>query len=92
MQDTIVKFDWDSTTEKKYKQMIEKIPLFHREIARQVVDKKAVVNAQARGSKIVQEEDVIRAFLTEVPKAFYSLLIRLLDEAGWEHDKYEAMK
>lgn len=69
--------------------MISKIPLFHREIAKQVVDKQAVINAQKRRANIVEEEDIVKAFFSEVPKAFYSLMIRLFDEVGFDYKKWE---
>ena len=81
--------EWDPTALDKYTEMIRKIPLFHREIARQVVDKKAVLNARERGSDLVMEEDIVRAFFTEVPFTFYSLMVRLLDEVGFDYRKYE---
>ena len=80
---------WEEKAFKKYQLMITKIPLFHRAIAKQVVDKKAVMDAQQRGSDIVEESDIVKAFLTEVPMAFYSLMIRLLDEVGFDYKKYE---
>ena len=80
--------NWDSTTQKKYDAMIAKIPLFHREITKKVVPLKAEENAKARGSSVIEEGDVIQAFLTEVPKAFYSLMIRLMDDVGFAHKKY----
>jgi hypothetical protein len=40
----------------------------------------------------VQEEDIIRAFLGEVPKAFYSLMIRIMDEVGFDYKKYGGHK
>ena len=83
------KFEWESQTEEKYKTMLAKIPLFHREITREVVDKMAVINAQERGAAAVEEADVIRAFLSEVPKAFYSLMARLMDDVGFDYRKYE---
>ncbi len=45
--------------------------------------------AQSRNASVVEEGDIIRAFLNEVPKAFYSLMIRLMDDVGFEHEKYE---
>ena len=77
MTDTQTQIEWEAQAREKYDEMISKIPLFHREIARIVVDKKAVINAKQRGSDVVEEEDIVNAFLTEVPKAFYSLMIRL---------------
>jgi len=83
------KLEWEPQAFSKYQEMIKKIPLFHREIAKQVVDKKAVINAQERGSNVVEDSDVVQAFLSEVPMAFYSLMIRLLDEVGFDYKKYE---
>lgn len=85
---TFAKMPWDFKTQEKFIVMIAKIPLFHREIAREVVEKKAQLNAQARGSSCVEEIDVVDAFFTEVPKAFYSLMIRILDEAGLSYEKH----
>ena len=89
MSYTQTQLEWDPVIRAKYDEMITKIPLFHREIAKKVVDKKAVLNAQARGNGKIIEEDVVRAFLTEVPVAFYSLMIRLFDEVGFDYKKYE---
>lgn len=81
---------WEPEARKKYEAMIRRIPLFHREIARQVVEKQAVLNADARQSSVVDEGDILRAFLSEVPKAFYSLMIRLFEEVGFDYRPYES--
>ena len=44
--------------------------------------------ALARGSSTVEEMDIVQAFLTEVPKAFYSLMVRIMDEVGFDYKKY----
>jgi len=80
---------WEALARLKYETMITKIPLFHREIAKKVVDKKAVINAQERGSHLIEESDIVRAFFSEVPMSFYSLMIRLLAEVGFDYKKYE---
>ncbi len=80
---------WEKSAQDKYTTLITKIPLFHREIAKQVVDKKAVINAQERGAAQVEECDIVRAFLSEVPMTFYSLMVRLMDEVGLDCKKYE---
>ena len=81
---------WESKALEKFNTMIRKIPLFHRDIAKQVVTKKAEQNAQGRGSETVQEADIIRAFFSEVPKAFYSLMVRLFEEVGFNYRDYES--
>jgi hypothetical protein len=79
---------WEDEAYRKYELMISKIPLFHREIAKQVVNKKAIINAVERGSSKVEEGDIIRAFLSEVPHTFYSLMVRLFEEVGFDFKKY----
>ena len=64
------------------------IPVFHRRLAKEVVNKKAEQMALARGSSMVEEADIVNSFLTEVPKAFYSLMIRIMDEVGFDYKKY----
>ncbi len=73
---------WEPTALAKYNRMLNLIPIFHRGIAQEVVNKKAEQNAQERGSLQVEEKDIVAAFTTEVPKAFYSLMIRIMDEVG----------
>ncbi|MBP9853679.1 MAG: hypothetical protein KBD53_02290 [Candidatus Omnitrophica bacterium] len=84
-----VQIPWETKASEKYMLMISKIPLFHRDIAKQVVDKQAVINAQQRGSTQVEEGDIILAFFSEVPMTFYSLMIRLFQNVGFDYKKYE---
>jgi len=79
---------WDSIALGKYNKMLNLIPIFHRRLAKEVVNKKAEQMAQARGSLQVEEVDIVHAFLSEVPKAFYSLMIRIMDEVGFDYKKH----
>ena len=90
MNSTQTKLEWESKALEKYKEMIAKIPPFPREIARIVVDRKAQINAAGRGASLVEEPDIVKAFLSEVPMAFYSLMVRLLNEVGFDYKKYES--
>ena len=88
MVDITRQMEWDKESLRKFESMITKIPLFHRDIAHGVVLQKAEMNAKDKSSSLVQEEDIVSAFLTEVPKAFYSLMIRLMDEVGFDYQKF----
>ena len=79
---------WEKTAHDKYNKMLRLIPVFHRGIAKEVVNKKAEQNAQERKSAQVEEQDIVQAFSSEVPKAFYSLMIRIMDEVGLDYKKY----
>ena len=78
---------WDELALSKYNKMLNLIPVFHRRLAKEVVNKRAEQIAQARGSVSVEEVDIVHAFLDEVPKAFYSLMIRVMDEVGFDYKK-----
>ena len=79
---------WNEEALSKYNKLLNMIPTFHRRLAQEVVNKKAESSAVARGSAMVEESDIVQAFLTEVPKAFYSLMIRIMGEVGFVYKKY----
>ena len=76
---------WEPQALAKYNKMISLIPIFHRRIAQEVVNKKAEEIAQQRQCAQVEEKDIVEAFMTEVPKAFYSLMIRIMNEVGFDY-------
>ncbi|MDP3732121.1 MAG: hypothetical protein Q8R31_03700 [Candidatus Omnitrophota bacterium] len=80
--------DWELKTKEKFGTMIAKIPVFHRRITEEVVTKKSEEIAQSRSSGQVQEEDVIGAFFSDVPSPFYSMMVRLLEQTGFDYRKY----
>ncbi len=88
MSDFQRQLEWEKISLERFEIMIKKLPLFHRGIANEIVLKKAEINAKDRESKIVEEKDIVSAFFTEVPKAFYSLMIRLLDETGFNYQEF----
>ncbi len=86
----VTSMKWEPGAMAKYHKMISLIPVFHRRLAKEVVNKKAEENAQSRGALQVEEEDIVAAFTSEVPKAFYSLMIRIMDEVGFNYEKYRS--
>ncbi len=80
--------NWEPKTEEKFKIVIQKLPIFHRRIAERAVNEKAQINAQSRKAPWVEEEDVIAAFFLDVPSPFYSMMIRLLEQTGFDYKKY----
>lgn len=79
---------WESKTEEKFKLVIAKLPIFHRHIAESAVSQKAIENAKSRNAPQVEEEDVVSAFFSDVPAPFYSMMIRLLEQTGFDYKKY----
>ena len=80
--------DWDTKTQEKFKLMISRIPVFHRHITEGVVTRRAEEIARVRNAKQIQEQDVITAFFSDVPSPFYSMMVRLLEQTGFDYRKY----
>jgi len=77
--------EWESVTQEKFNAVISKLPIFHRHIAESAVIKKAEENARERNAAQVEEPDVIAAFFSDVPSPFYSMMVRLLEQAGFDY-------
>lgn len=82
------KMTWEKATEEKFKRMLAKMPIFHRHMTEVGATEKAEKNAKERGSRVVEEVDLMLAMFSEVPLQFYSLMIRLLDDVGFDYKKY----
>ena len=80
--------EWDLKTKEKLNLFISRIPVFHRHIAEQAVTKRAEELAGLRGAERIEEEDVVSAFFSDVPSPFYSMMVRLLEQAGFDYKKY----
>lgn len=79
---------WEAVIESKFKILISKIPIFHRQITESVVRHRAEEIASQRNALCVQEQDVVAAFFSDVPSPFYSMMIRLLGQNGFDYKKY----
>lgn len=80
--------EWDLKTKEKLGLFISRIPVFHRHIAEQAVIKRAEELARIRGASLIEEVDVVSAFFSDVPSPFYSMMVRLLEQAGFDYKKY----
>lgn len=80
--------DWQQDTQEKFQTMISRIPVFHRRITEVAVTKRAEEIAQVRNAGYVEEQDVIGAFFSDVPSPFYGMMIRLLEQAGFDYRKH----
>ncbi len=89
MSDGGAKMTWEKTTEERFKKMLGKMPIFHRHMTEIGATQKAEENARARGARTVEEADLMQAMFSEVPLQFYSLMIRLLDDVGFDYKKHD---
>ncbi len=75
--------DWNPEVKTKFDNMISMIPFFQRKMAERLAGKKAQENAAARGSVVVEEPDVVSAFMTETPKPFLAMMKETATKAGF---------
>ncbi len=79
---------WDRDAETKFKQMIEKIPIFLRGMAQERVSKKAESLAEKDGRTEVAEKDMVDAFFAETPFGFHGPMKNDMGEFGIDYVKY----
>ena len=79
---------WDKTTEEKFLQMIGKIPIFLRGIAKEKVSKKAESIVGKENRTEVCEKDMVDAFFAETPAGFVPAMKSGMQELGIDYTKY----
>ena len=79
---------WDQPTEEKFKQLIEKIPVFMRGIATEKVEKKAQNLAAIAQRNQINEKDMVDAFFSETPFGFHGPMKSDMDAVGIDYTKY----
>ena len=82
------KLSWEKNIEDKFKQVIGKISLFHRNIAEETIKETAEKYAKERGSAQIEEVDVVKAMFMGVPAAFAAPMKKILDSVGIDYAKY----
>lgn len=81
--------EWDGEVYRKFELMISKMPLFQRKVAEKMAGRQAEINAKKRGSQLIGEEDIVRAFFSEVPKPFLEMMVVLLKDVGFNYKPYQ---
>lgn len=79
---------WNQETKRKFDLMISKMPIFHRKVAESLVSGKAIALAKQRNSQTVEEVDVVKAFFSDVPKPFEAMMIKIMEEAGFNYKQF----
>ena len=80
--------DWDEETQAKFRQVLDKMPVFVRSMAEKAVGTKAEANAASAGNAHVTEKDLIDAFFSETPFGFHGPMMTDLEAVGLDYKKY----
>ena len=76
--------DWEPVARTKFEKMISMIPFFQRKMAEKLAGKKAGENASARGAALVEEQDIVAAFISETPAPFQKGMRETARNAGFD--------
>jgi len=80
--------NWQKDTEGKFNQMLAKIPIFLRDMAKNKVSKKAEALAAKEGRAEVTEKDVVDAFFLETPFGFHGPMKADMEAMGINYQRY----
>jgi len=80
--------NWEEGVLENFKKVIERMPVFVRDMARGQITKKANVTATEQKRDSINEKDLIDAFFSETPSAFHGMMMDDLDAIGLDYKKY----
>ncbi len=79
---------WDKEINSKFKQLIEKMPIFMRPIAEKAILDKVEKILIKESRKIATEKDMVDAFFAETPFGFQGMMKNDLLSVGIDYTKY----
>ena len=79
---------WDAETRKKFDQMIEKVPIFMRPIAKKQVSKKAENIVRDDKRSVINEKDMVDAFFAATPFGFHGPMMTDMTDLNIDYKKY----
>jgi hypothetical protein len=82
------KMNWEKDTEQKFHLMIEKVPVFLRDIAREKVSQKAALYAQGERRPEINEKDLVNAFFDVTPFGFHGPMKTDMETIGIDYTQY----
>ena len=80
--------DWDKATEEKFDQMIGKVPVFLRNIAREKVSQKSAMLAEDDNRSEMNEKDLVDAFFEATPFGFHGPMKADMETIGIDYTQY----
>jgi len=79
---------WDERLIHQFEEMLALTPSLFRETVRETISDVAQENARARGASLVEEWDLVHAYLQETPEVFKPQVIENAMTAGMDMERY----
>jgi len=80
--------NWDESTQQQFEQLIAKIPVFLRSMAKEKVSKRAETIVRDDNRTVIGEKDMVDAFFIETPFGFHGPLKTDMEEIQIDYTKY----
>ena len=80
--------NWDENTQQQFEQLITKIPVFLRSMAKEKVSKRAETIVRDDNRTVIGEKDMVDAFFIETPFGFHGPLKTDMEEIQINYTKY----
>lgn len=80
--------NWETQTEEKFTQLLEKIPVFLRDIAKEKVSKTAESLAEKENRSEMIEKDLVDALFVETPFGFHGPMKTDMEAIGIDYTQY----
>lgn len=80
--------NWESEAETKFNQMIERVPIFMRPMAKDKVSQRAERIARESQREQITEKDMVDAFFAETPFGFHGPMKMDMEAIGLDYKKY----
>ena len=84
--------DWEEKAYENFKKLIAQAPVFARKTAERLVSQTAGENAKARGAAKIEEEDMVKAFLSETPGPFKRRMFNDMESFGIDYKRYQGQQ
>ena len=79
---------WQKETEEKFHQLIEKVPVFMRDLAKAKVSQKAEMIVTKKNRTEITEKDMVDAFFEATPFGFHGPMKTDMEALGIDYTKY----
>ncbi|MDP2654125.1 MAG: DUF2621 family protein [Candidatus Omnitrophota bacterium] len=79
---------WDKNTHEKFDQLIGKIPIFMRDIAREKISQRAESIVKQDNRSEITEKDMVDAFFAETPFGFHGPMKSDMETVGINYTQY----
>ena len=83
-----MEISWEKDTECKFKQMMEKVPVFLRGMAEKQISQKAEQIVKGDNRAEVNEKDMVDAFFAATPFGFHGPMKTDMEDLDIDYTKY----